>query len=425
MKPPTTASLKKVSPENLARLGVDRLALILVEAAALRPELKRRLRMELAAEQGADHLALEIDKRLASLETSRGKVSWRRRASFVGDLDILRLLITDRLAGLDPAMALSRLWLFMDLARRLGVRVRDRDGTLGEVFAQAAADIGALLADGAGPPQAGALVDAIGRDAASWTDWLPVVLARTPPAFAGEALRQIADHGGASPGWLVLARQAADAAKDVDAFLATFAPAALRMPAIAAEAAQRLLAADRVADAGRVLTAAAPTPAPKARSPFARPPAAEEVDFAWESAWIDYLEQSGQGEAAQDARWSSFERTLSVERARAFTQKLTDFQDVEAEGRAFEHAAAHPDVERALHFLMAWPALPEAATLIQSRLGDLGAAPEQAELWAARLRPRQPAAAHTLLRKAAAAAFKRREFKTSDRLTQEADTIEL
>jgi len=57
MKRPTVASLKKVSPENLAALGVERLADILMAAAEARPELKRRLRMELAAEQGADHLA--------------------------------------------------------------------------------------------------------------------------------------------------------------------------------------------------------------------------------------------------------------------------------------------------------------------------------------------------------------------------------
>jgi hypothetical protein len=423
MKPPSTASLKKVSPENLARLGAERLAEILVEAADLRPDLKRRLRMELAAEQGADHLALEIDRRLASLETSRGKVSWRRRASFVGDLDILRALIAERLAGLDPAMALARLWLFMDLARRLGVRVRDRDGTLGAVFAQAAGDIGALLAAAGAAAPAGPLMEAIGRDPTSWIDWLPVVLGRTSPAFAGETLQLIADHGGASPGWLILARQAADAAKDVDAFQATFTPAALRTPAIAAEAAQRLLAADRVADAGRVLAAAVPGP-PTAKSRLgARTPV--EPDFAWESAWIDYLERSGQAAAAQDARWASFERTLSAERARAFTRRLADFQDVEAESRAFAHAAAHPDFQRALQFLIEWPALPEAARMIQSRPDDVRLEPELAELWAAKLSARQPAAAHTLLRKAAAAAFKRREFKTSDRLTQEADAIDL
>jgi hypothetical protein len=41
------------------------------------------------------------------------------------------------------------------------------------------------------------------------------------------------------------------------------------------------------------------------------------------------------------------------------------------------------------------------------------------------LRRRFPAAAHLLLRRAAAAAFKRREFKACNRLTQEAETIAL
>jgi len=150
-----------------------------------------------------------------------------------------------------------------------------------------------------------------------------------------------------------------------------------------------------------------------------------EPDFDWESALIDYLDAAGEGEAAQQARWASFERTLSAERARAFTRRLPDFEDVEAENRAFDHAARHPDAQRGLQFLMEWPALPEAATMIEARADELRVSDQQAELWAGRLRPRQPRAAHTLLRKAAAAAFRRRDFATCDRLTQEADTIEL
>ena len=293
MKTPTTASLKKVSPENLARLGVERLARILVETANIRPDLKRRLRMELAAEQGANHLALEIDRRLGSLETSRGKVSWRQRASFVGDLDILRGLIAERLATLDGGMALARMWLFMDLARRLGVRVRDRDGTLGQVFAEGAADIGALLAGASNEERTRDVVEAIGRDVPNWTDWLPIVLARTRPAFASDVLRGIADHGGGNPAWIILARQAADAAGDVEAFQATFTAATLRTPAIAAQAAQRLLSANRIEDAGRLLRDASPLLS-TARSPSGRPAMPVEIDFEWESAWIDYLDRSGQ-----------------------------------------------------------------------------------------------------------------------------------
>ena len=90
MKRPTVASLKRVTAANLAGLGADRLAEIIVEVAETRPDLKRRLRMELAAEQGPEHLAAEIDKRLGSIETSRGRVGWRQRPAFVRDLDALR-----------------------------------------------------------------------------------------------------------------------------------------------------------------------------------------------------------------------------------------------------------------------------------------------------------------------------------------------
>ena len=54
MKRPTVASLKKVSAENLEALGAAHLAALLLAAAEGRPELKRKLRMELAAPQGAD-----------------------------------------------------------------------------------------------------------------------------------------------------------------------------------------------------------------------------------------------------------------------------------------------------------------------------------------------------------------------------------
>lgn len=418
MKRPTAASLKKVTAENLVGLGAERLAEILVGVAATRPEVKRRLRMELAAEQGADHLILEIDKRLGSLATSKSKVSWRQRPTFVRDLDGLRALIAERLASLDRAAALSRLWPFMDVARRVGLRVRDRDGTLAAVFEQAAGDIGALIGEAQDDRTVEALVAAVAANPGPWADWLPAVLRQASPGLASAALRRISERDGATPGWMAVIRQLADAAGEIDAYAATYTAAALRTPAIAAEVAGRLLAAGRVAEAGRLLEAARPAKG-KPWSGKAEP------DFDWETAWIEYLERSGQGPAAQEARWSSFERTMAVERARDFTRRLKDFDDVEAEGRAFELAAAHRDAERGLKFLMAWPALSEAAAMIQARADELDVADEAAQAWAAKLRQRYPAAAHLLLRKAAAAAFRRRDFATCDRLTHEADSIAL
>lgn len=420
MKRPTAASLKKVSPENLARLGPERLAGILMAAADTRPDLKRWLRMELAAEQGADHLVLEIDKRLVSLETSRGRISWRKRAAFVADLDVLRGLIAGRLAVLDAGLAREKLYGFLDLARRLSLRVRDKDGEMEAVFEAASADLSGLLATGG---DGEALAAAITRYPSGWNGWLPAVLEHAPPDLARVALSHLSRTRAGESGWTAILRRLADAAGDPDAFRATFSREALLTPSVAAEVARRMLEAGRVEDAGRLLEAARPVLS-KPRGWFGGRGQAPEPDYEWETVWIEWLDRSGQGEAAQAARWASFERTLSLERAKAFTSRLADFDDVEAEGRAFAYAAAHADADRALRFLIAWPALPEAAQLILARADELNVGAEDAELWAARLRARQPRAAHLLLRKTAAAALRRRDFAASERLTQEADALD-
>lgn len=418
MKRPTPASLKRVTPENLARLGAERLAEILVEVAGTRAELKRRLRMELAAEQGPEHLLPEIDRRLASLGTSRSAVSWRQRPAFVRDLDGLRDLIAERLAGLDAEAARDRILQFMDLAGRAQARVRDKEGAVAAVFERAAGDVGRLLG-GASLDEAGArLAAAIAGAAGSWAGWLPAALKAGPDGLAAATLRYLPERTG--PAWTAVVRRLADAAGEVDLFRATFGADALKTPSIAAEVAARYLRAGRLEPARAILEdAVRPGLFRRGRSGAAEP------DFAWETVWIDYLEQSGQAEAAQAARWASFERTLSVERAKAITAGLPDFEDVEAEHRIFATAAEHLDPDRGLALLMAWPALPEAARMIEARVGELRLAPEAAQAWAAKLQGRYPQAAHALLRRAAAEAFRRREFATCDRLTEEAEAIAL
>ena len=114
-----------------------------------------------------------------------------------------------------------------------------------------------------------------------------------------------------------------------------------------------------------------------------------------------------------------------MERAKAFISRLADFADVEAESRAFEIAAQHKDFQRGLTFLMDWPAVAEAGRMIEARPDDINVTAEQTDFWAPRLRRTKPRAAHLLLRKAAADAFRRREFATCDRLTEEAEAIVL
>jgi hypothetical protein len=74
---------------------------------------------------------------------------------------------------------------------------------------------------------------------------------------------------------------------------------------------------------------------------------------------------------------------------------------------------------------MAWPAVAEAGRMIETRPDDIRATPDEVDLWAPKLRRVKPRAAFLLLRKAAADAFRRREFATCNRLTQEAESIEL
>jgi hypothetical protein len=309
----------------------------------------------------------------------------------------------------------------MAAGRRLNLRLSDRHGELAAVFRQAAADLGGLLADAAPHDGGAVLAAALANDPQGWSAWLPALLEHAPSGVAAAALRQISERRDADGAWIPLIRRLADVAGEVDAFRATFSDAALKQPSIAAEVARRLLAVGRVAEAGRLLQGVRPGASPGAPRGRATP----DVDFDWETVWIDYLETSGQLEAAQAARWASFERTLAPARAKAFTARLRDFDDVEAEQRAFAYAAAHPDFARGLLLLMEWPALAEAARMIDARSDEVDVTPEQAETWAAQLRARYPAAASRLLRSAAAAAFRRRELKTCHRLTDQADAIGL
>ena len=116
---PATAK-KALSEANLAALGADRLAAVLMETAG--PGLKRRLRLELAAAAGPPDLAFELDKRLAALEASRARVSWRKRPELITELQMLRRMIVERLADMEPTLALDRLVAWFDLYPSLGRR---------------------------------------------------------------------------------------------------------------------------------------------------------------------------------------------------------------------------------------------------------------------------------------------------------------
>ena len=160
---------------------------------------------------------------------------------------------------------------------------------------------------------------------------------RSRQSMAGMALKDIADAMG-----------------DVDAFIAQYDPKTRKVPKIAADIAARLLTAGRAADALGFVE---------------RAEISEDrwIPREWQDARLAALEGLGRGDEAQAFRWECFERDLSVDHLRAYLKRLPDFEDIEAEERAMDHAMKHASLLTALQFFLAWPSISHAADLLIQR----------------------------------------------------------
>lgn len=396
-KRPSTAK-KTVTAANLTALGAERLSALLLDAASSDANLKRRLRMELAAEVGAADLAFELDKRLTTLATSRARVSWRKRPALLSDLQSLRHIIVDRLAPLDLKLALDRLVVWFDLYPALSARVSDAKGELPVLFDAASSDL-ASVASAAGPDIAvPVLSEALSTRLNQWASWVGRGASGLSPELAKHLLAHLTQGKPKPTGRLALVvRKLADRSGDLDAWIQSIPDDDLRKPEVGAEIARRLAGAGRAAEARAALERSrdvSPSPARWGRSKQDAPVLAE----AWLEAEIAVLEAEGRNAEADEARWGVFERTLASDGLRALIAKLPDFEDVIALDRAFEIAARHPDAMKGIAFLMGWPALREAADLIVGRAAELRGAYDDVPLWASRLAGRYPVAALLLVR---------------------------
>lgn len=394
-------SRKSVNAANLAALGGERLAGLLMEAAEADPALKRRLRMELAGEAGADHLAAEIAKRLTAIEGRRSKIHWRKYKAFVRDLETQRAMIAGPLAEQDAKLALEAMWRFLRLADGIFRRTEDGRGEIEAVFRLAVADAGAILgrakADPAGVAEQ--VVSLIEDDDAEVLDDLAgaVIPALDPEGVAALRARLTAAGAGRSrppPSIRRAIQLTADAQGDVEGFIATIPAAEARLAPAGAEIARRLLGAGRTEDALAALARSAPLSTGRTLLPGTQ---------AWEDVYLEALEADGQMELAQEVRWASFEKRLAAERLRAFLKRLPDFDDVEALDRALAYAQAFGSFTEALRFFTAWPAAAEAAQLVLARHEEIE--PGQTEVLEAAavlLAGRHPLAASLVLRAMAA-----------------------
>lgn len=138
------ASDKTLNTKNLAALGADRLAELLLELTSGDAAAKRRLRLELASRDGGASVVPEIRKRLATIGKSRSFVDWQKIRALAADLDMQRSAIVTYVAPTQPGDALDLLWRLLDLAPSLYERCDDSNGAISGVIAEALKDLGAV-----------------------------------------------------------------------------------------------------------------------------------------------------------------------------------------------------------------------------------------------------------------------------------------
>lgn len=385
-------SKKTLTAENLEALGAQRLAEMLMEVAEGDAVVKRRLRLELAARAAPGSVAAEVRKRLAQIARARSFVEWRKIRDLAADLEAQRRAIVDQVAKIDAGEALELLGRFMDLAESVHERCDDSNGVIGDVFRSACRDLGPLaelakpdpvtLADrvfealnendyGQYDRLIETLAPALGGKGLDHLKARFVELSKTPVERPPEGQRKVIGWGSGGPMYedeikarsrestiRLALQEIADAQGDVDAFTAQYDEKTRKVPRIAAEIARRLLAAGRAKEALATIEAAE-----HRRGGW--------PDFDWEDARIEALDALGRGDDAQAARWSCFERALSAGHLRAYLKRLSDFDDVEAETRALDHAERYESLLQALAFLVSWPALDRASRLVTRRAGEL------------------------------------------------------
>ena len=381
-----------LNPKNLAALGAERLAELLLEVTTGDAAAKRRLRLELTSRGGGD-VASEIRKRLVSIAKSRSFIDWRKVKELARDLETQREAITAHVATTNPGEAFDLLWRMLEMAPSIYERCDDSSGAVGSVIESARDDLGAVAAKASQPTSS--LADRVfaavcANDYGQFDDLISLTAQALGPDGLNRLKAQFEDMAAATrvhtaggdrqviglstrgPIFQVdyergreerLIRSAlteiADALGDVDGFASRYSDEERANPAIAAAIAERMLSADRASEALAMLDRAA-----------------DEFQLGgywpdWRRLRIEALDAVGRSDDAQNERWQAFERGLDAGYLRAHLKRLPDFDDIEAEERALSFVSDFASFHQALAFLIDWPALDRASGLIIHRTDDL------------------------------------------------------
>lgn len=386
------AAKTTLNAKNLEALGVQRLAELLIEISTGSAAHKRRLRMELAGSHSSAEVAREVRKRLSSIARAGTFINGRKVKALKADLETQRRTTVDVVAADDPNEGFELIWQFLAIAVSIFERSDDGSGSLVESFHQACIDAGGIaeaaaighdvLAErifsavqdngyGQYDRLISAMVPALGKDGLEHLKALFLQWSKELEEKPADGNRRVIGWRSRKPIYeddvygnqrdlavRIALQEIADAQGDIDAYIAQQPEKTRRAPLVAADIASRLLSSGRALEALETLERADTT-------------GRIDIPVEWQLARLQALEALGRAGEAQADRWTWFEQSLSDVHLRAFLKRLPDFDDLEAEEKAFAHAQAYPDVHSALAFLLRWPAPAEAAKLIVTRKADL------------------------------------------------------
>ena len=382
-----------LSAKSLEALGPERLAQLLMDISKGKPALKRQLRMALAASKGSETLIASVRKRLGELGRSQSFIDWNKAKAFTAEIEGLRRMIVEDIGKVHPAEAIDLLWGFLKIAASCYERCDDSNGYLGGVFHEAREDMGILAEEAQldGQLLSQRLFSAYQDNGYGQYDKLISILASSLGKEGLTHLRTlfIDWQAGLKPAKgerldsksynaQIALQEIADALGDVQAYRDQYSLEMQKWPNIAADIALRYLSGKQPSAAMQVLDDVDEVPDLAQKIASSR-----HCDLSWHRARIATLEALEKGDEAQALRWEVFLASLEPEILKAYLDRMTGFDDVDAEELALQHTLTYPHIYRALHFLIGWRhketghkplkslALDKAATLIETRYAEI------------------------------------------------------
>ena len=401
---------------QVAGLGADRLAEILVDHAVHDPGLEQALRLALAAQASDAELARILAGEVDAIGARRSRWSDSDDQDLAHGIDRIRAAATRDLLPWAPRTAADLLLRMIRLHPAITAQVRDSDGVVGSAVEDVVADFGLacaalpaadqrklpaevaalLLADDTGVCRRliHACKDGLGPDGLAELDRLfRAGLDGVGPAGGAQHRRTCLDG----------LTEVADARDDVDAFIEVHELAEAGNRAV-------LPIAERLVGAGRL---------DEALQRLEQATGGEHRTGGLDDLQVEVLDRLGRVDDAQAVRWGVFLRGLSGTVLDAYLERVPAEARPGVTEKAVAAALEHRDAYAALSLLSG--IVPDAAArLVGRRLQELSGDVDIVLRPASeRLEASHPLAAVLLCRRMADAALARARPQTYDRVVQD------